>query len=217
MEMDQEFPLLIARTGPLNGNQWHLSNPVMVGRESHCDIVINDRQVSRFHARFTPTVEGIVLEDMGSKNGTSCNGNQVTNPLVLRDGDLVQISLVQQFVFFTSDATIPLADSRRIVVRLKLDEKSRQVWVQNKQLVPSLSAQQFHLLQVLYERAGQVVGRQELITKVWSNAQAAGVSDQALDALIRRLRDRLAENDSTHEYILTIRGHGIRLDNPTQE
>jgi len=217
MEMDQEFPLLIARTGPLNGTQWHLSNPLMVGRESHCDIVINDRQVSRFHARFTPTGEGIVLEDMGSKNGTLCNGTQVTNPMVLRDGDLVQISLIQQFVFFTSDATVPLTDTRRSVGRLKLDEKSRRVWVQNKQLVPPLSAQQFHLLQVLYERSGQVVGRQELISQVWGNAQAAGVSDQALDALIRRLRDRLAENDSTHEFILTIRGHGIRLDNPTQE
>ena len=36
----------------------------------------------------------------------------------------------------------------------------------------------------------------------------------ALDALIRRLRDRLASLDPTHQYIATVRGHGIRLDNP---
>jgi DNA-binding winged helix-turn-helix (wHTH) protein len=42
----------------------------------------------------------------------------------------------------------------------------------------------------------------------------AGVSDQALDALIRRLRDRLAALDPTHQFIDTVRGHGIRLDNP---
>jgi DNA-binding response OmpR family regulator len=40
-----------------------------------------------------------------------------------------------------------------------------------------------------------------------------GVSDQALGALIRRLRDRYAL-DPTHQYIDTVRGHGIRLDNP---
>ena len=40
------------------------------------------------------------------------------------------------------------------------------------------------------------------------------VADQALDALIRRLRDRLSALDPQHQYIDTIRGHGVRLDNP---
>jgi DNA-binding response OmpR family regulator len=40
------------------------------------------------------------------------------------------------------------------------------------------------------------------------------VSDQALDALIRRLRERIAALDPEREYISTVRGHGIRLDNP---
>ncbi|NJC95404.1 MAG: winged helix-turn-helix domain-containing protein, partial [Anaerolineae bacterium] len=43
---------------------------------------------------------------------------------------------------------------------------------------------------------------------------SAGVSVQALVALIRRLRDRIAAIDPTHQYIDTVRGHGIRLDNP---
>jgi DNA-binding winged helix-turn-helix (wHTH) protein len=42
-----------------------------------------------------------------------------------------------------------------------------------------------------------------------------GVSEQALDALIRRLRDRLAAIDPTHTYVVTVRGHGLRLDNPS--
>ena len=41
--------------------------------------------------------------------------------------------------------------------------------------------------------------------------------DQALDALIRRLRDRLAEADPGHEYVVTVRGHGLRLENPVLE
>ncbi len=40
------------------------------------------------------------------------------------------------------------------------------------------------------------------------------ISEQALDALVRRLRDRIAHVDSSHEYIVTVRGHGLRLENP---
>lgn len=214
MESAPEFPFLVAKAGPLNGHRWPLLNPIVVGRESHCDLVIDDRQVSRFHARITPTPEGIVLEDMGSKNGTQCNGNPVRNPIVLQDGDIIQISLVQEFVFFTSDATVPLSDQQEHGTRLKLDVRSRRVWVLNQQIVPPLSALQFHILQVLYEHPGQVISRQELVSYAWGDDQSAGVSDQALDALIRRLRDRLSEIDPEHIYIVTVRGHGIRLDNP---
>ena len=46
--------------------------------------------------------------------------------------------------------------------RLMMDLKSRRVWVNQQQLVPSLSAQQFKLLWLLYEKQGQVVSRPDL-------------------------------------------------------
>ncbi len=49
---------------------------------------------------------------------------------------------------------------------------------------------------------------------MWPEAIGEGVSEQAIDALVRRLRDRLAEVDPTFQYIVTVRGHGFRLDNP---
>jgi DNA-binding response OmpR family regulator len=73
------------------------------------------------------------------------------------------------------------------------------------------------VLRVLYERQGQVIDRQQLVTEAWGEEQALGVSDQALDALLRRMRDRIASIDSSHPYIVTVRGHGVRLDNPPQE
>ena len=82
---------------------------------------------------------------------------------------------------------------------------------------PPLSALQFHVLRVLYENQGQVVDRQQLVTNVWGEEQAVGVSDQALDALLRRLRDRIAaQSIREHPYIITVRGHGIRLENPSR-
>jgi len=52
-----------------------------------------------------------------------------------------------------------------------------------------------------------------LISIIWGDDKAVGVSEQALDALVRRLRDRLYLFDPTHDYLVTVRGHGIRLDN----
>ena len=198
----------------MKGQRWPLSQTIVLGREASCDVVVADRQISRFHARITPTTEGMILEDLGSKNGTHLNGTPLTAPVVLQDGDLVSVAMAQQFLFLTSDATMPLLEGTASVGRLMMDQKSRRVWVNQQQLVPPLSAQQFKLLWLLYESNGQVVSRPDLVSTVWGDDQAAGVSDQALDALIRRLRDRISALDPTHQYIDTVRGHGIRLDNP---
>jgi pSer/pThr/pTyr-binding forkhead associated (FHA) protein len=210
----EEFPMLVAQEGPLSDQRWPLARTVVLGRDSTCDIVIPDRQVSRYHARITPTKEGMILEDLGSKNGTHCNGAPLAAPLVLQDGDIVQIALAQEFQYLTSDATMPLTEGPIRSGRLMVDSRSRRVWINQQQLVPPLSAQQFKLLWVLYENQGQVISRADLISVVWGEDQSAGVSDQALDALIRRLRDRLAALDPAHQYIDTVRGHGVRLDNP---
>ena len=212
-----ESPLLIAQNGPLKGLRWTLNKPLLIGREATCEIVVADRMVSRFHARITPMSEGIVLEDLGSKNGTHCNGNLVEGRVVLQDGDTVQIAVAQQFVFLTSDATVPLSETEDHPGCLRLEMRSRQVWVNDRLVDPPLSALQFHVLRVLYENQGQVVDRQQLVTEAWGEEQAVGVSDQALDALLRRLRDRIAAIDPTHPYITTLRGHGVRLENPPVE
>jgi hypothetical protein len=235
----EEVAFLIAQTGPLNGQRWALKKSTTMGRESTCDIVIPDRQVSRHHARFTLTLEGIILEDLDSKNGTHHNGQIVLNPILLQDGDVIQIALAQKFIFLSSDSTVPLdkegidlleihpSDSQfrigEMPGRLKLDRRSRRVWInlpkgegtpQENEILPPLSVSQFRLLEILYENQGQVISRQELGSAVWGENQAFEVSEQALDALVRRLRDRIANADPSHDYIVTVRGHGLRLENP---
>jgi len=212
-----ESPLLIAQNGPLKGQRWTVSKPLLVGRETTCEVMIPDRMVSRFHARITPTHEGMLLEDLDSKNGTHCNGNPVDGRVFLQDGDTVQIALAQQFLYLTSDATVPLSEEDVHPGRLRLDLRSRQVWVDDRLVDPPLSALQFHVLRVLFENLGRVVERQKLVSEAWGEEQAVGVSDQALDALLRRLRDRIATIDPANSYIVTVRGYGIKLENPPIE
>ena len=216
---NDEAPILVAQTGPLNGQRWPLRAAVLIGREPECDIVIAERQVSRHHARFIPTPKGILLEDMGSKNGTHHNGLPLIDATLLEDGDVIQIALVQQFLFVSSDATMPLVgeDLEQQTIhtgRLRLEKRSRRVWVGDQEVLPPLSVSQFQLLETLFSNQGQVVSRNQIILTIWSEDQAVLVSEQALDALVRRLRERLSSIDRSHEYIVTVRGHGIRLDNP---
>ena len=216
-----DLPVLIGQEGPLNGQRWGIANILVIGREPDCDIIIPDRQVSRYHARLTPDENGITLEDLGSKNGTFVNGAAVIDPVLLQDGDMLQFALVQHFVYLSSDATMPLegavlppGGSQRRGAHLTLDQRARRVWLGDHELVPPLSLPQFRMLELLYSRQGQVVPRQELIESVWKDEEAYGVSEQALDALVRRLRDRLAMVYPEHIYLVTVRGHGLRLDNP---
>jgi hypothetical protein len=212
---NQDYPLLIAQAGPLEGQRWKISASIVVGRDRDCDIIIPMRQVSRRHSQISPALDGAILEDLGSKNGTYLNGSLVDKPMPLSDGDEIQISLAQDFIYISSDATMPL-ESLPLEMqkrRLRVDADARRVWVLDQEVDPPLSASQFNLLQALYNQTGAVVPRTDIIRAVWSSA-TEGVTEQALDALVRRLRDRLGELDPDWDYIVTVRGHGLRLDNP---
>jgi len=212
-----DHPVIIGQAGPLNGERWIIAESITIGRDADCNVMIPDRQVSRYHARLTPGEKGVLLEDLGSKNGTFYEGKRVEDPVYVQDGGLVQIALVQNFIFLSSDATVPLGPGVTGMEpkggRLFLDVRSRRVWLGQQEVVPPLSVPQFRLLYALYEKRGQVVSRNDLVSVIWGDAEAEGVSEEAVDALVRRLRERLATIDPQHAYIITVRGHGLRLDN----
>lgn len=221
-KLSEDAPLLVAQTGPLDGQRWVIKQILYIGREPTCDIVIPNRQVSRRHAVLIPTTNGVNVEDLDSKNGLHLNGNRIQESVSMQDGDTLQVALIQQFVFLSSDATLPLDSSTFDKLPqdnhlLRLEKRSRRVWVGSREILPPLSVSQYTLLELLYEHQDRVVSRKELIINVWGEEQALMISDQALDALVRRLRERLRESQVDHAFIVTIRGHGLRLDNPLIE
>jgi hypothetical protein len=214
--LNTDYPFFIAQGGGMNGQRWLIKQELIIGRVDSCDIVVPDRQVSRQHARLVREHDGVFLEDLGSKNGTYHNNQPVISRAMLQDGDVVQIALAQEFVFLSSDATLPLDELPVIPVAghlIHLDNAAHRVYVSGIELLPPLSKSQFDLLQAMYMKPGENVTREEAIAAVWGSI-TEGVSEQALDALVRRLRERLSQIDATHEFIITMRGHGFRLDNP---
>ena len=213
--------MLIAQAGPIGSQRWVLTkDELTIGRGAECDIVIPDRQVSRVHARLLRTPHGFMLEDLESKNGTHLNGAPLSGTPILRDGDMIQVALVARLMYVGSEATMPLrldagpvGPSGPAVGWLRLDQAARRAWVGDREVDPPLSVPQFRFLELLYERPGEVCSREQVVETVWPEAVGGGVSEQAIDALVRRLRDRLAELDPDHQYVATVRGHGFRLDN----
>ena len=76
--------------GPLAGQVVEVTAAVVVGRQA-ADLVVDDPQVSRRHARLRPAGDGIEVEDLGSLNGTWVNGARIDRPARLVPGDRVRV------------------------------------------------------------------------------------------------------------------------------
>ena len=209
-----ENPVLIARDGQLTGERWIVDQEkLVIGRGNDCEVILPERQISRYHAEILHETGKFFLHDLESKNGTHLNGNQVKGTVPLNDGDEIQIALCVKLLFVGSDATVPLTtDGMEPRGKLELDIGQRAVLIDKSPLDPPLSLAQFRLLEALYEANGAVVDREHIVDVVWPGTDGIGVTEQAIDALVRRLRDRLTELDD-HDYVVTVRGHGFRLAN----
>ncbi len=68
---------------------------LILGRAPDCQIVIPSAAVSRRHARLRRLDEGLVIEDLGSSNGTFVNGEKISTPKGLKDGDRISFGTVE--------------------------------------------------------------------------------------------------------------------------
>ena len=82
--IDHEIPIFAGHEGQLDGQRWTIMDTLTLGRESSCDICISDRQISRHHARLTPTENGVIIKDLNSKNGIHVNEKRITEPVLLK-------------------------------------------------------------------------------------------------------------------------------------
>lgn len=209
--MDPERPILILEEGMSEPHRWLVEKEITtLGRWEDNDVVLPDRLVSRHHARIRLVGTQFVLEDLQSTNGTFVNGERISERHILQDGDSIQIAPHFQVRFVDSSSTAPMP-SRHRPLRLEVDNAERRVLIGEQEV--DLSPAQYTLLCHLAEHEAKVVSRQELVRVVWAEEEAMGISNQAIDALIRRLRERLSEIDPNHVYVHTVRGHGFKFEN----
>jgi pSer/pThr/pTyr-binding forkhead associated (FHA) protein len=83
---------VLAGPGPKAGSTIEISGSTIVGRDASSGVHLDgDEFASARHARLDPRPDGILVEDLGSTNGTFVNGERITSKTLLRSGDSVRI------------------------------------------------------------------------------------------------------------------------------
>lgn len=96
---------LIVITGTGVGTMYKVpSGEAIIGRSTRAEIKLLDDGVSRAHARIRPDGNQLILEDLGSRNGTFINGRRLDRPTPLSDGDKVQIGRTSVLRFSYHDS-----------------------------------------------------------------------------------------------------------------
>lgn len=89
--------------------------------------------------------------------------------------------------------------------------KNNQIYFEEKE-IEELTNQEFKLLSFFIQNPNRVINRDETINAVWSNSKTTeGVSNEALDQMIFRLRKKIEDEQDNPKHLLTIKGRGFRF------
>jgi hypothetical protein len=105
---------LVQRSGPAPGKIYSLTkNEIYMGRDITNDIVINDPEISRKHARLTLQAGGYLLEDLGSTNGSFVDGQRITGSHSMAPGEVIMlgdnVSLTYETADYDPEATMAVS------------------------------------------------------------------------------------------------------------
>lgn len=96
--------------------------------------------------------------------------------------------------------------------KLVFDEATNTIKKGEVVLSDSLTKAEFCLLSYLLQHQGEIVDRETLISVVWQEDKTtAGVTEQAVDQLIFRLRHKIEEDPNNSRHLVTIKGRGIKF------
>lgn len=209
-------PLLVIRRQDDSVTQMEWDKPILsIGRDSANEIIINHPLASRRHARLERDETGYFVRDLDSTNGTYVNGDRIEGARLLRNQDKVWIADTE-ISFNDPEATqkgpLPVELLKRVRREpdelLRVDSRSKEIYIHGRLLEPPLTVKEFQLLELLYSHKGQVISKDEIAQNVWDYE----VYDyNAIDALVYRLRQRIEQDPSNPRFLVTVRGFGYKL------
>lgn len=152
----------------------------------------------------TPSEQEFLLESGIKNNELGIDTSYLESVGLLQDGGLT-IPLFKEFIKKNKD-------------QFEKNEESKIIFENNEikkggvVLSDILTKYEFKLLTLFLENEDKILDREIVISGVWGDqASTAGVTDQALDQLIFRLRKKIEENPNNPKYIQTVKGRGFKF------
>jgi len=103
-----DCPFLVIQEGNGRNREFSLThNSAVLGRDSDCDVILSDLNVSRHHAMLSREPEGVIVKDLSSANGTFVNAQPVVSQ-ILKHLDTIQVGGVM-LVFNDPASSAPAA------------------------------------------------------------------------------------------------------------
>ncbi len=94
--LDMLVHCVVVAAGPDPGRRFRIGEAgLVVGRQPPADLVVEDPAVSRRHCRFSLLLDAVVVEDLGSTNGTFLDGVRVGSRMMLTEGAQLQLGAVR--------------------------------------------------------------------------------------------------------------------------
>jgi len=197
---------LVLADGPQAGVEYVIDTLVTVGRARTNTIVTADPLASRLHAEIKDEYGRCTLHDRSS-NGTRVNRRRIGGPVVLRDGDRIEVPGIT-LIFRSSDRTLTAPARRRRADELLIERDAGRVWVSGRNV--HLSVKELAVLLALDARRGVTVSKNEIAIEAWPE-YAGGVDDYNVEQQIRALREKLEKDPHRPTWIITDHGRGYRL------
>nr|WP_253894304.1 sigma 54-interacting transcriptional regulator [Myxococcus xanthus] len=125
-------------SGPESGQSHALTKPEYVlGKAPTCDIVLTDKTISREHLKLTVHDEHVVATDLGSRNGSSCDGRRFT-ALELHPGTVITLGTTELKLVpeETAKRTLLLSSRDRFGALVGNSRRMREVFTLLERLSP---------------------------------------------------------------------------------
>ena len=118
----------------------------------------------------------------------------------------IQIPLLAAFI------SVEYADAAKTLQAISYDEHTNTIRKGITILSDQLTSSEFRLLKYLLQNEERVIERDELINIVWSgNKSTAGITDQAVDQLVFRVRRKIEEDANHPVHLQTVKGRGFKF------
>ena len=158
-------PTLQVMHGPMAGRLYQLDREVtIVGRNPDCDVILQPKSVSRKHAAIVKKGATFEVKDLGSTRGTLVNGQRLAEPIVLKDGDTLQIGEVQ-LTFNSHVVEIEEGDDEQSTVYAAID-----VLNQSDRHFPLIKPEaKFRALRLIGQELGGTLVLSEVLDRIFNS------------------------------------------------